>query len=46
MKMAIDNPNNEKAKINFDLFCDVQVMLGFVAILLLLHFIHNLIKSR
>jgi hypothetical protein len=46
MKMAIDNPSNEKAKTNFDLLCDVQVMLGFAAILPLLHFIHNLIKSR
>ncbi len=38
IKMAIDNLSNEKAKTNFDLLCDVQVMLGFVAILILLHF--------
>jgi hypothetical protein len=44
MKMAIDNPSNEKAKIKFDLLCDVQVMLGLAAILPLLHSIHNLIK--
>jgi hypothetical protein len=46
MKMAIDNPSNVKAKTNVDLFCDVQVMFGFVAIFLLLHFIQNFIKSR
>ncbi len=44
MKMDIDNPSNEKAKANFDLLCDVQVMLGLVAILPLLHSIHNFIK--
>jgi len=44
--MAIDNLSNEKAKTNFDLLCDVQVMLGFVAILILLYFIHNLITSK
>jgi hypothetical protein len=33
MKMAIDSPNNEKAKENFDLHCNVQVMLGLVTIL-------------
>jgi hypothetical protein len=46
MKMAIDNLSNEKAKTNFDLLCDVLVMLGFAAILPLLHFIHNFMKSR
>ncbi len=32
MKMAIDSPSNDKEKINFDIFCDVQVMLGLVVI--------------
>ncbi len=36
MKMALDNPNNEKAKANFDLLCDVQVMLGLATIFPLL----------
>jgi hypothetical protein len=44
MKMAINNPNNEKAKTNFHLLCDLQIMLGFATILPLLHYIHNLIK--
>jgi hypothetical protein len=44
MKMAIENPNNEKEKANFDLLCDVQVMLGLATILPLLHSIHNFIK--
>jgi hypothetical protein len=43
MKMAINNPSNEKAKVKFDL-SDVQIMLGFFAILLLLNSIHNLMK--
>jgi hypothetical protein len=44
MEMAIDNPSNEKAKVNFDLLCVMQIMLGLDAILPLLHFIHNFIK--
>jgi hypothetical protein len=32
MKMALDDPTNEKAKVNCDLFCDVQILLGLVAI--------------
>jgi hypothetical protein len=36
MKMAIHIPNNEKAKVNFDILCDVQVMLGLIAIFPLL----------
>jgi hypothetical protein len=32
MKMALDDPTNEKAKANFDLFCYVQILLGLVAI--------------
>jgi len=37
MKLAnIDGLNNDKAKANFDLLCDVQILLGLVAILLLL----------
>ncbi len=44
MKMAIDSPSNGKAKTNFDLLCAMQVMLGLVAILLLLHSVHNFIK--
>jgi hypothetical protein len=34
--MAFDVPTNDKAKTNFDLFCDVQISFGLVAILLLL----------
>ncbi len=30
--MALDNPTNEKEKENFDIFCDVQILLGLVAI--------------
>jgi len=42
MKMAIDSLRNEKPKANFDLLCDVQVMLEFATILPLLqsHQIH------
>jgi hypothetical protein len=36
MKMAIHIRSNEKAKANFDLQCDVQVMLGLAAIFPLL----------
>ncbi len=32
MKMALDDPTNEKVKVNFDLFCDVQILLWLVAI--------------
>lgn len=44
MKMAIDGPTNDKAKANFDLFCNVKFLLGFVAIFSLLQLFHNLIK--
>jgi hypothetical protein len=43
MKMTIDGPTNDKAKANFDLFCNVKILLVFVAIFSLLQF-HNLIK--
>jgi hypothetical protein len=36
MKMALDGPTNDKAKANFELICDVQILLGLVAILPLL----------
>jgi uncharacterized membrane protein len=36
MRMALDAPTNDKAKTNFDLLCDVQILLGLFAILLLL----------
>jgi hypothetical protein len=36
IKMAIDSPSNEKAKTNFNLLCDVQIMLGLATILPLL----------
>jgi hypothetical protein len=36
VKMTLDAPINDKAKINFDFFCDVQILLGLVAILSLL----------
>jgi hypothetical protein len=29
MTMAIDGLDNDKAKANFDLFCDVQILLDF-----------------
>jgi hypothetical protein len=32
MKMGIDRLNNYKAKENFDLFHDVQIILGFATI--------------
>ncbi len=32
MKMAFDGPTDEKAKANFDIFCDVQILLWLVAI--------------
>jgi len=44
VKVAFDAPINDKAKTNFDLLCDVQILLGLVAILLLLQLVHNLIK--
>jgi hypothetical protein len=36
MKIPIDSPSNEKAKVNFNLLCDVQIMLGLATILSLL----------
>ncbi len=36
MKMALDGPTNDKAKANFELLCDVQILLRLVAILSLL----------
>jgi hypothetical protein len=44
MKMACDGPTNDKAKEFFELLCDLQILLGIVAILPLLEAIHNLIK--
>ncbi len=44
VKMALDAPTNDKAKTNFDLLCDLQILLRLVAILLLLQLVHNLIK--
>jgi hypothetical protein len=44
MKVALDGPTNDKAKANFELFCNVQILLGIATILLLLQAIHNLIK--
>jgi hypothetical protein len=44
IKMALDALINDKTKTNLDLLCDVQILLGLVAILLLLQVIHNLIK--
>jgi len=44
MKMALDDLTNDKAKVNFELLCDVHILLGLVAILPLLQVIHNLIK--
>jgi hypothetical protein len=29
MKMALDDPTNDKAKANFELICDVQILLGW-----------------
>ncbi len=46
MKMTIDILSNDKAKANSYLLCDVQVMLGLVAIFPLLQFVHNFIKFR
>jgi hypothetical protein len=39
--MTNDGPNNDKAKVNFDFLCDVQILLGFVVIVLLLQSTHN-----
>jgi hypothetical protein len=41
--MAHDGPTNDKAKANFELLCDVQILLGLATILSLLQAIHNLI---
>jgi hypothetical protein len=35
MTMAIDGFDNDKAKANFDLFCDVRILLGFAILPLL-----------
>jgi hypothetical protein len=43
MKMAFDDPTNDKAKANFVL-CDLKFLLRLVAILPLLQAFHNLIK--
>ncbi len=44
INMTLDAPINDKAKTNFDVLCDVQILLGLVAILSLLQLIHNSIK--
>jgi len=44
IEMTLDAPINDKAKTNFDLLCDVQILLGLVAILSLLQLIHNSIR--
>jgi len=44
INMTLDAPINDKAKTNFDLLCDVQILLGLVAILSLLQLIHNSIR--
>jgi hypothetical protein len=28
MKMTLDDPTNDKTKANFELICDVQILLG------------------
>jgi hypothetical protein len=32
-KMALDGPTNDSAKAKFELLCDVQILLGLVAIM-------------
>jgi hypothetical protein len=44
MMMAFNAPTDDKVKVNFDLLCDVYILLGLVAIFPLLQSIHNLIK--
>jgi hypothetical protein len=36
MKMALDGPTNDKAKVIFEFLCDVQSLLKFATILSLL----------
>jgi len=35
-KMALNGPTNDNTKANFELLCDVQILLGFTTILLML----------
>ncbi len=44
MKMALDGPTNDKAKVIFESLCDVQSLLRLATILSLLQAVHNLIK--
>jgi hypothetical protein len=44
VKMALDSPTNQQAKLNYENLCDFQVLLGLVCILPLLEFVHAFIK--
>jgi hypothetical protein len=44
LKMALDNPTNQWAKLNYENLCDLQVLLGFACILPLLEYVHAFIK--
>ncbi len=44
VKVALDSPTNQQAKMNYENLCDFQVLLGLVCILPLLEFVHAFIK--
>ncbi len=44
MKMTLDNPTNQQANMNYEHLCDLQILLAFACILILLEFIFILIK--
>jgi hypothetical protein len=42
--MSLDNPTNQQSMLNYELFCDLHIFLGFAYILPLLESMHALIK--
>jgi len=44
VKMTLDFVNNDFAKVNFELLCDIEVLYGLVVLLSLLKEVNNLMK--
>jgi hypothetical protein len=44
VKMALDSTNNNSAKVNFELLCDIEVLYGLAILLPMLEEVNNLMK--
>jgi hypothetical protein len=44
VKMTLDFVNNDFAKVNFELLCDIEVLYGLIVLLPLLKEVNNLMK--